>query len=51
MHRAVRRKRGHTTSELVAAGIAEGVADGSIPGDVDAQAAAERLTALIELGA
>jgi AcrR family transcriptional regulator len=35
-------------SELVAAGIAEGVADGSIPGDVDAQAAAERLTALID---
>jgi AcrR family transcriptional regulator len=35
-------------SELVAATIAEGVADGSIPGGVDAQATAERLTALVD---
>ena len=35
-------------SELIAAAIAEGVGDGSIPGDVDAQACAERLTALVD---
>ena len=35
-------------SELIAAAIAEGIGDGSIPGDVDAQACAERLTALVD---
>lgn len=42
------REAGQTWSELVAAGIAEGVHDGSIPGDVDACACAERLTALVD---
>ena len=35
-------------SELIAAAIAEGIRDGSIPGDVDAPACAERLTALVD---
>ena len=42
------REASETWSELVAAAIAEGVADGSIPADVDAQASAERLTALVD---
>ena len=35
-------------TELVASAIAEGVDDGSVPGEVDAQACAERLTALVD---
>ena len=35
-------------SELIAAAIAEGIGDGSIPGDVDPQACAECLTALVD---
>ena len=42
------REASETWSELVAAAIAEGVHDGSIPVDVDAQASAERLTALVD---
>ena len=42
------REATETWSELVAAAIAEGIGDGSIPGDVEAQACAERLTALVD---
>jgi AcrR family transcriptional regulator len=42
------REASETWSALVAATIAEGVRDGSIPGEVEAHAAAERLTALVE---
>ena len=42
------REASTTWSELVAGAIAEGVEDGSIRGDVDAQACAERLTALVD---
>jgi AcrR family transcriptional regulator len=42
------REASGTWSELVAGTIAEGVEDGSVRGDVDAQACAERLTALVD---
>jgi AcrR family transcriptional regulator len=42
------REASRTWSELVADTIAEGVEDGSVRGDVDAQACAERLTALVD---
>jgi AcrR family transcriptional regulator len=42
------REASATWSTLVAGTIAEGVEDGSIPGDVDPQACAERLTALVD---
>ncbi len=42
------REATETWSELIAAAIAEGIGDGSIPGDVEVQACAERLTALVD---
>jgi AcrR family transcriptional regulator len=42
------REASRTWSELVAGAIEEGIADGSIRADVDAQACAERLTALVD---
>ena len=42
------RDAGATWNDLVAAAIAAGIEDGSIPGTVDALAAAERLTALVD---
>jgi AcrR family transcriptional regulator len=42
------REASETWSALVAAAIAEGVEDGSVGGDVDPQACAERLTALVD---
>jgi AcrR family transcriptional regulator len=46
--RAQLREASQTWSDLVADAIAEGIADGSIRHDVDAQACAERLTALVD---
>ena len=42
------REASETWTDLVAGTIREGVEDGSIPGDVDARACAERLTALVD---
>ena len=42
------RDAGATWNDLVAAAIAAGIEDGSINGTVDARAAAERLTALVD---
>jgi AcrR family transcriptional regulator len=42
------REASETWTDLVAGAIREGVEDGSIPGDVDAHACAERLTALVD---
>jgi AcrR family transcriptional regulator len=42
------REAGATWTDLVAAVIAAGIEDGSIEGGVDARAAAERLTALVD---